>query len=486
MKPHRYVPVAITSSILRHGAHRTNSRYHHDEPKDRGRPCHGRPIAVPRNLWHACTVSTTNYCRILPSHRACSWSEPAWYNSLESPYYNDTHRQLRQYIRTYIDNNVLPHALEWEAAGEAPRAEALKHAQSGLSFADVPKAYRPPNQQSIAGIPVEKLDIFHFMIMTDEGARAPEGVMSSLGGASVIGAPPIINHGTEAQKQQYLPGLFTWQTSFCLGITEPTGGSDVGAIRTTAVKSPDGSTYTVTGHKKWITGAPWATHMTTAVRTGGPGMKGISMLVIPLDAPGVSRRKIVNSGQNAGGASWITLDAVVVPAANLLGRENEGFPIIMKNFNKERFVMSVGMNRKARTCLAEALAYAHERETFGQPLASHQIIRAKITTLARYIESHYAWLEQIAYHIGKHGWQAKDIASRIALAKAHGGRILELAAREAQQVLGGRGYEKGVTMTEQISRDLRMQVVGGGSEEIISDLAWREEHKRAKQLGANL
>ena len=117
------------------------------------------------------------------------------------------------------------------------------------------------------------------MIATDELARVEGGVLISLGGASVIGAPPIINHGTEQQKQKWLPGLFSWKTSFCLGVTEPTGGSDVANIRTTATKTPDGEFYVVNGVKKWITGAPWATHMTTAVRTGGPGRNQISVLV---------------------------------------------------------------------------------------------------------------------------------------------------------------------------------------------------------------
>lgn len=162
------------------------------------------------------------------------------------------------------------------------------------------------------------------------------GVGSSLAGASVIGIPPVIHHGTEEQKRQWLPGLFDWSTSFCLGITEPTGGSDVAQIQTTAEKTPDGKFYIVNGYKKWITGAPWATHMTTAVRTGGPGMSGISVVVIPMNSKGLSHRRVPNSGQEAGGASLVELDDVKVPAENLLGKEGEGFKIIMTNFNRER------------------------------------------------------------------------------------------------------------------------------------------------------
>jgi alkylation response protein AidB-like acyl-CoA dehydrogenase len=238
--------------------------------------------------------------------------------------------------------------------------------------------------------------------------------------------------------------------------------SDVANIQTTAVKSQDGKYYIVNGYKKWITGMPWATHMTTAVRTGNPGMHGISVIVIPTNATGFSHRRISNSGQKAGGASFVELDNVQVPVSNLVGRENEGFRIIMTNFNKERFIMSVGCNRKARTCLSLSFEYASKRETFGKPLIANQIISHKLATMGRYVESHWAWLEQIAYHMQQSplGWQDSEIAGQIALSKVHGGRILEMANREAQQIFGGAGYQKGGpgAIVEQISRDLRMMV----------------------------
>jgi alkylation response protein AidB-like acyl-CoA dehydrogenase len=390
------------------------------------------------------------------------WSEPAWYNTMHSPYYNESHRQLRDYCRKFIDEHIIPHALEWEEKGEAPREAALQYARSGLAFTDVPEKYWPSDIARPAGIAPSQLDAFHLLVQCDESSRIEGGVTSSLAGGSVIGVPPIINYGTEEQKQKWLPGLFNWETSICLGITEPTGGSDVANIQTTAVKTTDGKHYVVNGVKKWITGSPWATHMTTAVRTGEPGIGGISVLVVPMNSPGVSLRKIRNSGQNAGGSSLVELDNVQVPVENLLGVENAGFAIVMKNFNKERYILAVGCNRKARTCLAHSMAYAYERETFGKPLIANQVIRRKFAELAHRIEAHWAWLEQIAYHVmhSPKGWQSDDIAGRIALAKVQGGQMLELAAREAQQVFGGAGYQRGGrgAVVEQISRDLRMLV----------------------------
>ncbi|CAI4212003.1 unnamed protein product [Parascedosporium putredinis] len=343
------------------------------------------------------------------------WAEPAWYRT------------------------------DWEEKGEAPEEAALHYCRSGIAFEDVPEKYRPRDVPRLSGLPTEKLDALHLLVATDEISRVEGGVTIALGSAAVIGAPPVINYGTEEQKAKWLPGLFTRKTNFCLGVTEPGGGSDVANIQTTAEKTPDGRFYVVNGAKKWITGAPWATHMTTAVRTGGgPGMRGISVLVIPLDSPGVEVRKIYNSGQNAGGSSFVDLDNVRVPVENRIGAENKGFAIIMRNFNKERYV-----------------------------------IRRKFAELAYRVESHWAFLEQIAFQVNSSalGWQAPDIASQIALAKVQGGQMLELAAREAQQVFGGAGYQKGGrgATVEQISRDLRMMVVGGGSEEILCDLAVRQE-----------
>jgi alkylation response protein AidB-like acyl-CoA dehydrogenase len=230
--------------------------------------------------------------------------------------------------------------------------------------------------------------------------------------------------------------------------------------------------------------------MTTAVRTGPPGASGLSVIVIPTSSPGFTWRRIPNSGQKGGGACFVELDNVSVPVSNLLGTENQGFKIIMTNFNKERFIMSIGCNRKARTCLSESWAYASKRHTFGKPLIANQIISHKLATIGRYVESHWAWIEQLAYHIqnSKLGWQDPEIAGQTALAKVHGGRILEMANREAQQIFGGAGYQKGGpgAVVEQMSRDLRMMVVGGGSEEIIADLAVRQETALARKRGWKL
>jgi alkylation response protein AidB-like acyl-CoA dehydrogenase len=185
--------------------------------------------------------------------------EPS-FNYIKSPYYNKFHLDYRDAVKAYIEKHVLPHSLEWEAAGGAPREEALRWARSGFAFNDVPPEYRPKEIPQPAGIAPADLDAFHFLLASDQMARIDGGVSSSLAGASVIGAPPIIHHGTEEQKRKWLPGLFDWSTSFSLGITEPGVGSDVANIKTTATKTEDGKNYVVNGYKKWITGTPWCSH----------------------------------------------------------------------------------------------------------------------------------------------------------------------------------------------------------------------------------
>ena len=390
------------------------------------------------------------------------WSEPAWLRGIQSPFYNDSHRRLQQALREYIDTHILPSSLDWEEAGDVPAHVAEHFCKSGIPFFDIPPAYRPNDVPNLAGIPHGELDAFHFLIVSDEMSRIEGGVGIALAGASSIGAPPIVNFGTEAQKQKWLPGLFARKTSFSLGVTEPSGGSDVANIKTTAAKTPDGKHYVVNGVKKWITGTPWATHMTTAVRTGPPGIKGISLLVIRWTLRASCTRRSKTAAKTLAGASFVYLEDVSVPAENLIGPENKGFRLIMKNFNKERLLLTVGCNRKARSCLAMSFQYAMRRETFGKPLMENQVIRRKFSELAHRVEAHWAWLEQLVYHINMSplGWEDPQIASRVALLKVQGGQLIELAAREAAQVFGGAGYQKGGpgATVEQINRDLRMLV----------------------------
>jgi len=225
----------------------------------------------------------------------------------------------------------------------------------------------------------------------------------------------------------------------------PAAGSDVANIKTTAVR--DGDYYIVNGSKKWITNGIWADYVTAAVRTGGTGAGGISILIIPLAAPGVTRRQMFNSGVGASGSTFITFDEVRVPCENLVHKEGRGFEVIMANFNPERKNIATLSIRLSRVCVEDAWNHACTRETFGRKLIENAIIRDKFVKMGRMIEPAQAFLEQLTWLIELSRTSGKQDAVRIggmtAMLKVVGTRCLEKCVREAQQIMGGLGYAKG-------------------------------------------
>ena len=224
--------------------------------------------------------------------------------------------------------------------------------------------------------------------------------------------------------------------------------------------------------------------MTAAVRTGGPGHAGISCLVIPLHLEGVTRRKLENSGVNSSGSTYIALEDVRVPARYLVGHEGEGFRIFMSNFNHERLWLSIQALRMSRVCLEDAWDHANVRETFGKKLIDQPLIRVKFANCGKMVEGLQSQLEGLFYHFSRN-YSDADLAGLTALAKVAAGRTLEYVNRECQQTLGGLGYQRNTgrgARIEQISRDLRVIVVGGGSEEILIDLGIRQQIKIMKNV----
>ncbi|KAL3432012.1 acyl-CoA dehydrogenase/oxidase [Aspergillus tetrazonus] len=402
--------------------------------------------------------------------------------AIPNPYYTSTHHALRAWVRNYVDKHIAPYAQEWEEASEIPPHVYKTHCEHG--FAIVHPLTTPEDSANLTlpgGVKREEWDTWCGLIVADELNRLGfVGVIWGLGGGNSIGCPPIARFGTAEQRRRWLPKVAKGEIRFCLGITEPDAGSDVANIRTTAVRQ--GEYYVVNGSKKWITNGIWADYCTSAVRTGGPGRGGISLLVIPLKAEGVTRRRMHNSGVNASGSTFIEFDDVRVPVDHLIGKENRGFPLIMSNFNPERLSLACASLRLARVCAEDAFNYATQRSTFGAPLITRQAIQAKIFKFGLLIEPAYAFMEQLVNIIEKTKNEPRDdvrIGGMTALLKVMSTRALEKSVREAQQILGGAGYNragKGARI-EQISRDARVHVVGGGSEEIMMGLALQEEMK---------
>jgi acyl-CoA dehydrogenase len=226
----------------------------------------------------------------------------------------------------------------------------------------------------------------------------------------------------------------------------------------------------VNGSKTYITGGMRANWVSTAVRTGGAGAGGVSMLLIPTDAEGFSRTALDRKqGWWASDTATLYFDNVRVPVSNLIGEENKGFLVIMTNFNSERMAMAAGMEALGRVCLEEAVAWARERRTFGKRLADHQVIRHKIAQMKQKLNATQAYI-RICYESIEAG---NPNPGDIALLKVQASETMEFCAREAMQILGGIGYMRG-NRVERIYREVRVNAIGGGSEEIMRDLATRQ------------
>ena len=375
-----------------------------------------------------------------------------------SPYYDETHEALAQSVRRFVAQEIAPHIDNWEEDGELPRELHKKAADAGILGLRYPEEY---------GGHSDGFDIFHGLTQTEELSAVGAGGLGASLMTHGIGLPPILAMGSDEIKRRVAPPVLAGEKIIALGITEPSGGSDVANLKTRAVRK--GDRYIVNGSKMFITSGMRADWLTCAVRTGGEGAGGVSLLLIDMTAKGVSRTRLDKMGWRCSDTAAIYFEDVEVPAENLIGPENGGFIGIMRNFNSERLGMAMGCCAFARVCMAEAADWAQNRETFGKPLVGHQSIRIKLADMERQIEATQAWVDLCAWQVAN----GRDRPADFAMLKVQATRMLEAVAREAAQVLGGASYIRG-SKVERIYREVRVNAIGGGSEEIMLDLAGRQ------------
>jgi len=412
------------------------------------------------------------------------YGDPSWYQGWRSPYYNDSHRRYREALRKWIDTEIVPHVAKWIENQEIPLTVQKRMGELGILQAAIKGTWIPEyyGDYLIGDVKPEEYDWFHYLITMTETAKIGHiGFLWGVFGGVNIGLPPVINFGSRYLKNLIAADCARGNKFICLAITEPWAGSDVANIRTIGHKTEDGKFYIVNGVKKWITNGLWADYLTCAVRTGGSGMGGISLICIPRDLPGVTIKKIKCQGVWGSGTSYITLENVKVPVEYLIGKEGKGFKYIMNNFNTERFGIILEALGGSRCAYEEAFKFANKRRTFGKKLIEHPVIRNKLANMIRQIEALQAWSELIAYQLKTltPAQQVKVLPGSIALAKAQATRTFEFCAREAVQVFGGLGYTRGGQgeKVESLYRDVRALAVPGGSEEIMLDLGVRQAQK---------
>ena len=362
-------------------------------------------------------------------------------------------------VERFARAEIAPHVTAWDAAGEFTRALYRRAADLGLLGLGYPEAYGGTPAPHALRLPM-------WVALCRYGASG--GVLASLLSHN-IGLPPVLALGSEAVRREVIPPVLAGEQIAALAVTEPGGGSDVAALATRARR--DGDDYVIDGEKVFITSGMRADWITVAVRTGD-GAGGISLLLVPGDSMGLHRTRLDKMGWLCSDTAHLRFDGVRVPARYLLGEEGAGFKAIMGNFNGERFGIACAALGFAQACYDEALAWARERRTFGSALTGHQAIRHKLVDMQQRIRSTEAWLEQLAARADA-GDTGADWVGEVCVLKNHATQAMAFCADAGVQILGGMGFMRG-TVCERLYREVKVLTIGGGTEEIMKDLAARQ------------
>ncbi len=363
---------------------------------------------------------------------------------------------LRDLVRRFVRAEVVPNLDAWERAGEVPRALHVKAAAVGLLGIGFP--------ESVGGSGGDLLDS---LTVTEEIIQSggSSGLVAALF-THGIALPHLVAAGLESQVDRFVRPTLTGTKIGALAVTEPDAGSDVAAIRTRAVR--DGDVYVVDGAKTYITSGARADFVTAAVRTGGPGYEGVSLLVIE---DFTVTRRLEKMGWHCSDTAELAFVGVRVPVENLVGPENSGFAQIMRQFQVERITMAVEAYATAQRCLDLTLDWARKRETFGRPLVTRQVVRHKLVEMARQIDVARTYVLHVARRIN----DGEECVQQVCFAKNTAVAACDAVVDEAVQLHGGFGYLRDAEV-ERHYRDARILGIGGGTNEIMTELA-------AKRMG---
>lgn len=368
-------------------------------------------------------------------------------------YFNDTHEIFRTTIRKFVDAEILPNVDDWEEDGKVPSDLYKKSAELGLNSVGAPIEWGGIGE-----------DVFMHVVLNEELIRGTSmGVITNIC-SSAIGLPPIWNWGSQFWKEKLIPSTLAGENIVCLAITEPNGGSDVANLRTRAVH--DGDDYVINGAKMFITGGIRADYFNVAVRTGEPGHRGISLVLVKKGTPGFT------IGKNLKKTGWWTSDTAElffddcrVPKENLIGQENKGFYYIMSNFQMERLTMAVQANSIAQLALDKALEYAQDRKMFGRTLSDFQVTRHKLAKMATAVSAS----REFTYRVAARMDNGEDCEMEVSMAKNQATQCSDWVTWEAVQIFGGHGFMRG-TVVERLFRDNRNLSIGGGTYEIMNEI----------------
>ncbi len=369
-------------------------------------------------------------------------------------YFTEEHIAFRQSFREFLNKEITPHLDQWEKAGEIPRSIFKKFGDMGYFGLTAPEAYGGSG-----------LDQKYNVIFDEELSYLNSGGFgASIGGHPLLAVTHLNAEGTEAQKQKYLVPSIKGEMVGALAITEPFGGSDVQALRTTAIKK--GDHYIVNGSKTFITNGVLSDFIITAVKTDtDPESKAISLLIIDRNMAGVSATKLEKLGWHASDTAEIAFADVKVPAENLLGAEGAGFLYIMEHFVSERLSISVGSCAKSEQALDITVKYLHEREAFGKKLKRFQVLRHRIAQLYAEVE----YVKEFTYSVNERYMDGEYVVKEASMTKLLSTQLCDKVMTECLQMFGGYGYMEDYPMARMF-RDSRLGQIGGGTSEIMCEI----------------
>jgi len=371
--------------------------------------------------------------------------------------FTESHAMLRDSVRKFVAREIAPSVEQWEEEKSFPYDLYRKAGKAGFLGIGWP--------EELGGTPC---DIFHEVAYVEEITRCGSvGLAASLGSCR-IALPPIIALGSPEQKQKFVPPVLRGEKIAVLGVTEPGGGSDVANLQTRAVRN--GNRFIVNGSKMFITSGTRADFVTAAVRTGGPGSKGISLIVVEKGAPGFTVScNIEKMGWHASDTAELAFVDCEVPVENLLGEENRGFVGIMINFERERLYLAIQAYTVAEMALEASVAYARDRHAFGKPLTSFQVTRHKLAHMATLVEASKRFTYSVAAMIG----EGKRAYKEVCMAKNFATSSCDKVVYDAVQIHGGYGYCREY-LVERLYRDSRLFSIGGGTYEIMNEVIGKE------------
>ena len=377
---------------------------------------------------------------------------------MKNPFDTEERIAFRETMKRYVEKELKPYANEWDEAEDFPwriheELGALGFFGFGVSEKYGGLGFDDAFMRAQAGIEFAQC-----------GAN---GIVAGVSGRSIsIGI--LEKLASDEIKDKVLAEIVSGRKGSSLAITEPSGGSDVANLKTTAVR--DGDEYVLNGSKTFITGAVKGDYFVVGARTGDAGIGGISLFYLEKGTPGFTVTPMEKKmGWWCSDQGTLYFDNCRVPAKHLMGEENKGFLAIMNNFNSERLGLAAQALGMMKVCLDESIAYAKERETFGKPLIQHQVIRHKIADMSAQVDCVEAYVNQVCWLMNEGEMPVAEICKL----KFTASKALEFCASEAMQIWGGAAYMRG-NLVERIYREVKIISIGGGSEEIMRDLAVRQ------------